>query len=265
MRRWRASGPAPVALVLLTVALAGPAVAGEDGPLVVFAASSLTEAMAGVAEAFAAAGGPPLRVSLASSATLARQIEAGARVDVFLSADARWMDYLAERGLIKDGTRHDLLGNELVLIAPAGSTLSIDIQPGLALVRALGGGRLAVGDPAYVPAGRYAQAALRSLGIWEGMADRLLPAENVRVALAYVARGEAPLGIVYATDARIEPRVRVADTFAADTHPPIVYPVALVRGAAPAAEAFLGFLATPPAAGVFRRLGFTVLPPRAPG
>lgn len=259
MRRWPDFSPRRAAVALLAAALAAPAIAREDGPLVVFAASSLTEALGGVAEAFAAEGGPPLRVSLASSATLARQIEAGARVDVFVSADARWMDYLAERDLIEPGTRRDLLGNELVLIAPADAALRIDIRPGFDLAGALGNGRLAMGDPAYVPAGRYAEAALRSLGAWAQVAARLLPAENVRVALAYVARGEAPLGVVYATDARIEPRVRVAGVFAADTHPPIVYPVALVRGAQPAAKVFLAFLASARAAAVLRALGFRVL------
>jgi molybdate transport system substrate-binding protein len=161
--------------------------------------------------------------------------------------------------LLSPGTRKDLLRNHLVLIAPADSKLQLSIAPHFNLLGALHGGRLALADPDSVPAGKYAKAALMALALWTAVAGQLAPAENVRVALAYVARGEAPLGIVYTTDARAEPRVRVVGTFPADTHPPIVYPVALTKEAKPLAREFLGYLESPAAATVFRKAGFVVL------
>ena len=175
---------------------------------------------------------------------------------MFVSADQEWMDYVAARDLIQAGTRRDIAGNALVLIAPVDSTIALRLVPGADLAAALGGGRLATADPDSVPAGRYARGALMSLGAWPAVADRLARAENVRVALSYVARAEAPLGIVYATDARTEPRVRIVDSFPEDSHVPIRYAAALLRSAAPGAAAFLEFLESEVARRRFRERGF---------
>lgn len=233
--------------------------AAAEKPLTVFAASSLTEVLQEVAVAWAGTGKPAPRLSFASSAVLARQIEAGAEADVFFSADREWMDYLADRGLIRRDTRRDLLANRLVLIAPADSPVTLSIERGFDLPGALDGGRLAVGDPDYVPAGKYARGALSSLGVWPDVADRLVRAENVRVALAYVARAEAPLGIVYATDARTEPQVRVVDAFPDDSHPPIRYPVAATRSGRTSATDFIRFAAGRGGVTLFEEAGFIVL------
>lgn len=246
------------ALTLGAALLLSARVAAEE-PLTVFAASSLTEVLQEVATAWAGTGKPTPRISFASSAVLARQIEAGAEADVFFSADQEWMDYLADRGLIRRDTRRDLLGNRLVLIAPATSTVTLPIERGFGLLAALGGGRLAVGDPDYVPAGKYARGALSSLGVWPDVADRLVRAENVRVALAYVARAEAPLGIVYATDARADPHVRVVATFPDDSHLPIRYPVAATTSATAPAADFIRFAASPEGMAIFERAGFIPL------
>jgi molybdate transport system substrate-binding protein len=180
---------------------------------------------------------------------------------VFFSADTEWMDYLQARGLVDPASRANLLGNRLVLIAPAGSTLQLKIAPGFALAAALGrGGRLSTGDPDSVPVGKYARTALMSLGAWNPVADRLVRADNVRTALLFVERGEAPLGIVYATDAAIDPAVRVIDTFPVSSHPPIVYPIALVRGADADAARFVAWLRGPAARAIFARYGFLESP-----
>jgi molybdate transport system substrate-binding protein len=168
------------------------------------------------------------------------------------------MDYLDKSGLIAHDTRKNLLGNHLVLIAPAGSSAALTIAPHFDLSGALGGGRLAIADPDSVPAGKYAKASLTSLGVWNAVVDHLALAENVRVALAYVARGEAPLGIVYATDALSEPKVKVVGTFPDGSHPPIVYPAALTKDAKPLAKAFLDYLDGPDARAVFRKDGFVI-------
>jgi len=236
--------------------------AGQTG-LLVFAASSLGDALDEANRAFTARTGVHVTASYAASSVLAKQIEAGALVDAFFSADVSWIDYLDQRGYLKRGSRRDLLGNELVLIAPADSTLKLAIAPGFDLATALGGGRLALADPDAVPAGAYARAALTSLGVWGQLSARLARGENVRTALAYVARGEAPLGIVYRTDARAEKRVRVVAVFPADSHPPIVYPMALTVSARPEAARLADFLASEAGQQVFRRYGFTP-PPRAP-
>jgi molybdate transport system substrate-binding protein len=178
---------------------------------------------------------------------------------VFFPADHEWMSYLEKHRLLKEGSRHDLLGNTLVLVAPAGSTLKLRITPGFDLPGALGAGRLAVGDPESVPAGMYAQAALTTLGVWDRVKDHLARADNVRAALEYVARGESPLGIVYGTDAQAEKRVRVVDIFPANTHPPITYPVALITGARPGAGRYAEFLRSDTARQIFTRRGFVVL------
>ncbi|HET7197023.1 MAG TPA: molybdate ABC transporter substrate-binding protein [Burkholderiales bacterium] len=241
-----------LALTLAALLLAGAAHAQTT---LVFAAASLKNALDEAAHAYAAG---KVVVSYGASSTLARQIESGAPADVFISADLDWMDYLGKRGLLLPGTRRDLLGNRLVLIAPATQPVKLAPAPGFALAKALGGGRLALADPASVPAGRYARAALEKLGVWDSVAGRLAAAENVRAALAFVARGEAPLGIVYATDAREEPRVRVAGVFPDDTHPPIIYPAALLRGARPGARELLDFLAGPRAGAIFEKHGFAL-------
>lgn len=235
---------------------AAPARAGE--PLV-FAAASLKNALDDAIKAYAAAGGGKIVASYAASSVLARQIEAGAKADIFISADTDWMDYLAKRGLIEGQSRSDLLGNRLVLIAPADSKISLAIGPNFPLRAALGEGRLAIADPESVPAGKYARTALTSLGVWGDVVDHTASAENVRVALAYVARGETPLGIVYETDAKQEPKVRIIGYFPEDTHLPIIYPAALTKGATPEAARFLEFLHGDKAKAAFLKAGFTVL------
>jgi molybdate transport system substrate-binding protein len=232
--------------------------------LLVFAAASLSEVLQEVGNAYGARDGLNVKTSFASSSVLAKQIEAGAPADVFISADSQWMDYLEQRKLIRPGSRRDLLGNDLVLIAPADSSVRLKIAPGFALAAALGGGRLACGDPDSVPAGIYARAALVKLNVWDSVATRLARAENVRVALSYVARGEAPLGIVYRTDAQAEPHVRVVDVFAADTHPPITYPLALTTHASAEAARFSEFLSSEEARRMFAAHGFANLPAPKP-
>jgi molybdate transport system substrate-binding protein len=223
-----------------------------------FAAASTTDALGEIARAYEAEGRGRIAISFASSSTLARQIENGAPADLYLSADEAWMDYLAQRNLIVPTSRIDYLGNALVLIAPKDSALALRISPGFPLAASLGDGRLAMGDPDHVPAGIYGKAALEKLGVWQQVASRLARAEDVRGALAYVERGEAAAGIVYATDAA-RAEVRVVATFPPDTHPPIRYPMALVAGRdTPAARAFYDYLRGPAARAVFERYGFTL-------
>ncbi len=230
-------------------------------PVTVFAAASLKNALDEAAAGYTADKGIQVRVSYAASSVLARQIEQGAPADLFVSADSQWMDYVASRGLIVPASRRDLLSNHLALIAPADSKTSLRIAKGMAIAAALGGGRLAVAGPE-VPAGKYAQASLVALGVWDGVKDHLAPAENVRAALAFVARGEAPLGIVYDTDAKVEPKVRIVALFPDASHPPIVYPVALtvVGGSCIGAKTLLDYLGGPAAGAVFRKYGFIVRP-----
>ncbi|MEG3791387.1 molybdate ABC transporter substrate-binding protein [Lysobacter sp. CCNWLW3] len=230
-------------------------------PITVFAAASLKESLDEAAVAYEARTGQPLRVSYAASSALARQIEQGAPADVFLSADLDWMDYLQQRKLIDAASRRNLLGNSLVLIAPEHSAAKpLKLEPGVDLRPLLGDGRLALALTASVPAGKYARASFESLGVWAQLRPRVAEAENVRAALMLVARGEAPLGVVYASDARAEPNVRVLATFPAASHPAIVYPVARIRTSAhPQAAAFVRWLQTAPAATLFRRHGFAVL------
>lgn len=234
-----------LALVLFGLGGASPSLAAAP-PLTVFAAASATNALNDLGQLWQAQGGGQVIFSFASSSTLAKQIEQGAPAQIFLSADQKWMDYLEERHLLQAGSRSDLLGNRLVLIAPADSPLQGKIAPGFPLAAWLGQGRLAVGNPAHVPAGLYAQEALTNLGVWGQVEERLARASDVRSALALVERGEAPLGIVYATDAAISAKVRVVDTFPAGSHAPVAYPVALVAGqTTPEAAAFLQFLRSP--------------------
>jgi molybdate transport system substrate-binding protein len=227
----------------------------------VFAAASLKNALDEVGAAYAKTGGEA-RFSYAASSAIARQIEQGAPADVYVSADSDWMTYLAERKLIVAASRRDLLTNRLALIAPADSKVAIHIGRGMPLAKALGEGRLAVAGPD-VPAGKYAKASLTALGLWNGVSGKLAQAENVRTALQYVARGESPLGIVYDTDAKVEPRVRIVGLFPDATHPRIVYPAAVVAASRnPDAAKFLNYMSSPAAGAIFKKYGFTVLPRR---
>lgn len=239
--------------------LATPA-AAEPKPATVFAAASLKTALDAAAAAWTETTGRQVRLTYAGSSELARHIEHGAPADLFWSANIKWMDYLAEKGLIDPASRRDLLGNTLVLIAPKSDQRTLTISPGLNLVAALDGGRLAVANTAAVPAGLYAKQALMALGLWHAVQPHLAQAQHVRTALTLVARREAPLGIVYATDAHAEPNVRVLDTFPAASHAPIQYPAALVQPAEnPDAAALLAFLSSAAAAPHFTAEGFTIL------
>lgn len=251
-------------LVVASVAVASARAAdaaASDAPLTVFAAASLKESMDAAAAAFETETGTPVRVSYAGTSALARQVEQRAPADVFVSADSDWMDWLQERNLIDVATRVDLLGNTLVLVAPAGSAATplalgrrTDLRPLLGER-----GRLALALTASVPAGKYAKAAFESLGLWAALQPRVAEAENVRAALLLVARGEAPLGVVYGSDAQAEPRVKVLATFPAGSHPAIVYPVARVRASAhPRAAAFVAWLQSPAADAIFRKHGFVL-------
>jgi molybdate transport system substrate-binding protein len=231
---------------------------GGNAPLQVFAAASLKESMDEAGAAFEAATGEELQVTYAGSPALARQIEQRAPADVFVSADGDWMDWLATRGLTDAASRRDLLGNRLVLVAPAASAAApLTLTPDIDLLPLLGpDGRLALALTASVPAGKYAKAAFESLRLWPALQPRVAEAENVRAALLLVARGEAPLGVVYASDARAEPRVKVLATFPEGSHPPIVYPAARVQASAhPQARAFLDWLGADEADAIFRRHG----------
>lgn len=247
--------------LIAAVALTGPAAShAQPAPLTVLAAASLKDVMDAQGLAFAKAGGPSVRFSYAASSALARQIEAGAPADLFISADSDWMDYVAQRRLIDPATRRDLVTNHLALIAPKDSKVALKATRGMPLAQALGGGRLSMAGPD-VPAGRYGRAALETLGVWTSVQDRLVQADNVRGALVFVSRGEAPLGIVYDTDAKADPGVRIVALFPDDSHPKIVYPAAVLGASTnPAARRFMAFLHTPAAAATFRRYGFSPQP-----
>jgi len=228
--------------------------------LTVFAAASLTDAMNDVSAQWTQAGHPALRLSFASSSTLARQIEEGAPANLFASADEKWMDYLADKKLIAGDTRKDLLGNSLVLIVPSDKPLHVTIAPGFDLPGLLGpNGRLATGDPKHVPVGIYAEQALKKLGLWDAVAPHLASTEDVRSALLLVERGESPVGIVYGTDAAVSKAVIVAGTFPESSHDPVSYPFAVTKsGDTPDARSLLTFLSGPQARAIFVKRGFTV-------
>jgi len=250
------------AVVIVAVAALGLAGTGQAraAEVTVFAAASLKNALDEVAAGWQAATGNTVSISYAGSARLARQIEQGAPADLFISANTAWMDHLDEAGLIDEASRRDLLGNRLVLVAHGRDVAPVDLAPGADLAHRLGDGRLAMALVDAVPAGIYGKAALEGLGLWASVADRLAQTDNVRAALALVALGEAPLGIVYATDAVAEDRVTVVATFPEDSHPPIVYPVALtVEGTRSAAVDLLAWLGSAAARGSFERQGFSVL------
>jgi len=228
-------------------------------PTLVFAAASLTHVLGDLSASWTTSSGAQVKLSFAASSVLARQIEAGGRADLFISADQEWMDYLQSRNLIDKSSRRNLVGNRLVLIAPADSKVELEIAAGFPLAAALGRGRLSTGDPDTVPVGRYARSALISLGVWDEIQDRLVRADNVRSAMMFVARGEAPLGIVYNTDAVVDSKVRIVDTFPENTHAPITYPGAATIAANNEARAFLEFLGSPAARDTWRRFGFLEL------
>ena len=253
--------------IVLGGALALPFAAGvraqAAGPLI-FAAASLKNALDDIAAAWVKEGKAAPRISYAASSALAKQIELAAPADLFLSADEEWMDYVANRKLIKVETRTSLLNNRIVLIAPKDSKVAVNLAPGVdikaALVTSLAGGRLAMANVDAVPAGKYGRAALEKLGAWSGVKDQVAQAENVRAALLLVSRGEAPLGIVYRTDAAVDDKVRIVATFPEDTHPPIVYPMA-VTSTAPHADAavFAAYLRGAAARAIFEKYGFGIV------
>jgi molybdate transport system substrate-binding protein len=230
--------------------------------VVVFAAASLRNALDAVSADYRVETGKRITISYAGSNTLAKQIEEGAPADIFFSADLAWMDELDKKNLLKPGTRTTLLGNTIVLIAPKDSAVSLTIAPDFPLAEALGDGKLAMANVESVPAGRYGKAALISLGVWDSVSVNVAQADNVRAALAFVAKGEAPLGIVYATDAAAEPAVKVVGTFPADTHPPILYPVAILGSSTnPDTQAFFDYIKGPKARDFFIKQGFAMAGP----
>ena len=251
------------ALLAVTAALVLPPVVpgyAQSKDVVVLAAASLKNGLDEAAAAWMKQIGKATKISYAASPALARQIEAGIPADLFISADIPWMDHVADRKLIKPASRTDFLGNEIVLIAAKDSKVDLRIGKDFALRAALGDGRLAMANIDAVPAGKYGKAALQSLGVWASVADRVAQAENVRMALTLVSRGEAPLGIVYRTDAAADPNVRIVGAFPADSHPPIVYPMALLASSTnPDAEAFVAYLTSPAARPFFEKQGFVVV------
>lgn len=248
-----------LSMLALLAALTGGGVARAETPVIVFAAASLKNALDDVAEQFENATGLGVSLSYGGSSALARQIQYGAPAQIFLSANVSWMDILQDEALLQPDTRVDLLTNRLVLIAGVGTDVSLTIEPEMDLLDALQGGRLAMALVDAVPAGIYARAALQSLGVWGQVSDHIAQTDNVRAALRLVAVGEAPLGVVYATDASAEPLVRVVGAFPADTHPAILYPVArLEHGDNDASRELYDFLIGPEARAVFDRHGFGV-------
>lgn len=237
-----------------------PAAHAEDG-VTVFAAASLKEMLGEVSEAWKAETGRETTLSFAGSSALAKQIEQGAPADLFISADLKWMDYLDKAGLILGDSRVNLLGNRLVLVAPKDAATTATIANGFPLADLLSGGHLAMANTDAVPAGTYGKAALQALGVWDSVKDKVAQAENVRAALLLVSRKEAPLGIVYETDAKADPGVKLVDRFPESSHPAIVYPAAIVKEAKNAedAAAFLAYLQGAKAHAIFTAAGFTVL------
>lgn len=243
----------------LAVAPVGLAAAQSGGPTV-FAAASLKNALDDINAAWKAETGKSATVSYAASSALAKQIEGGAPADLFISADLAWMSYLADKKLIRNDTRTELLGNSIVLVAPKEAAAETTIAKGFPLADLLGDGKLSMANTDSVPAGKYGKAALQFLGVWDGVKDRVAQAENVRAALLLVSRGEAPLGIVYKTDAMADAGVRVVGTFPEESHEPIIYPAALTAaGSGADAAAFLDYLKSAEAKALFEAQGFTVL------
>jgi molybdate transport system substrate-binding protein len=251
--------PLVLAAVLATATMSLPSPTLADD-LLVFAAASLKNALDDADVAYRKQGGSKVTASYAASGPLAKQLENGAPADLFIAADLDWMDYAQSKGLIKTETRINLLGNRLVLVAPATSAAKVEIAPNFQLGALLGDGRIAIGDPQSVPAGKYAQAALEKLGAWDQVKEKAAKAESVRAALALVSRGEAPLGIVYETDVAADPGVKIAGIFPEDSHPPIIYPIAVTAITKNAeASRYLAWLHSPAAAPFFEKQGFRVL------
>jgi molybdate transport system substrate-binding protein len=249
-----------VVVLAIAYGLSSPPVSAEEKGLTVFAAASMKNALDDVDAAYTAKTGVKIAASYAASSVLAKQIDQGAPADIFLSADTDWMDYATKQKTIKTETRSNLLGNSIVLIAPKDSKIdNVAIAPGFDLAKLAGQGRIATGDVMSVPVGKYAKAALEKLGAWDTAAPKFAMAESVRAALTLVARGEAVLGIVYATDAKVEPEVKIVGTFPADSHPPIIYPVAATTSAGSGAAGYLAFLHTQAAKTIFEKYGFTFL------
>ena len=245
---------------LFALAVGAATAHAEDKTITVFAAASLKNALDDVDTAFTKQSGIKVVVSYGASSALAKQIEQGAPADVFFSADLQWMDYGVQRKIIKDDTRANLLGNKLVLIAAKDANIdNVTIGPGFDLAKLAGDGKVATGDVRAVPVGLYARAALERLGAWAAVEPKMVMAENVRLALSMVARGEAPLGIVYETDAKVEPAVKVIGVFPDNTHDPIIYPVALTATAKPDANQYLSFLRSQTVKSVFESYGFNFL------
>ncbi len=250
---------AAIAAAIAIAAAPHPAKA-QDKTITVFAAASMKNALDDIDAAFTKQSGVKVIASYDASSALMKQIEGGAPADVFVSADLKWMDYAAQKKLIKDDTRVNLLGNTLVLIAAKDSRIDhVTIAPGFDLAKLAGDGRIATGDVKAVPAGLYAQAALEKLGVWSAVEPKMAMTANVRAALVLVARGEVPLGIVYSTDAKVEPGVKVVGVFPDDSHDPIIYPVAATAGAKPVATSYLTFLRSQTAKTIFEAYGFAVL------
>ena len=251
---------AAAAGVAVSLGLAPVGGSAQQKDVIVLAAASLKNALDEASAAWSKQSGKTTKISYAASPALARQISAGIPADIFISADIPWMDYVAERKLIKAPSRSNFLGNQLVLIAGKDAKIDLKVAKDFPLRAALGDGRLAMANVDAVPAGKYGKASLETLGAWSSVADRVAQAENVRMALTLVARGEAPLGIVYRTDAAAEPSVRIVGAFPADSHPPIVYPMALLASSTnPDAQAFVDYLRSPAARLMFEKQGFIVL------
>ena len=247
-------------LLALVILLPNAPARAEEKTLIVFAAASMKNALDDIDAAFTAKTGTKVSASYAASSTLAKQIEQGAPADIFVSADTDWMDYATAKKTIDEATRFNLLGNSIVLIAPEDSKIdNVTIGPGFDLAKLAGDGKIATGDVKSVPVGKYAKASLEKLGAWQAAEPKFAMAESVRAALALVARGEAVLGIVYSTDAKVEPGVKIVGTFPADSHPPIIYPVAATTTAKPEANAYLDYLRSPAAKTVLEKYGFTYL------
>jgi molybdate transport system substrate-binding protein len=250
------------AALLLGSAMPQTPAQAQGGDLVVFAAASMKNALDSVNAQWKKETGKSAKISYASSSALAKQIENGAPAQVFISADLAWMDYIAKKNLVRADTRSNLLGNRIVLIAPKDQAKAVDIKPGFDLAKVIGDGRLAMANVDSVPAGKYGKASLEKLGIWPSVAGKLAQAENVRAALLLVSRGEAPAGIVYQTDAASDKGVIIIGRFPEDTHPPIIYPIALMAGAThPDAAALLAYIKSAKAKPLFEAEGFTVLTP----
>lgn len=231
----------------------------DGSSIMVYAAASTTDVVTSLSKQYEARTGFKVRLSFAASGTLARQIESGSDPGIFLSADLKWADYLTSKGLAEPGSRSNLLSNRLVWIVPKGHRKPVSLLPGSDLLSSFEG-RLSIGDPASVPAGTYARESLTKLGFWDGLKDRLAPAENVRAALSAVALGETEAGIVFETDAISEPRIEAGGTFPDDSHSPIVYPILLTQGADSNTRAFLNYLTGPEARPVFESKGFVFIP-----